>query len=272
MRASLSRPVIIENVPGANGSVGVGRVVRAAPDGYTLSIGSMSSHVLNGAVYRLSYDLLKDLEPVAPLVGEPTVIVGKKALPADDLGNLIAWLRTNPGKASAAIPGVGNMGHLAGILFQKLTNTTFQFVPYRGDAPAILDLVAGQIDISFDSPSGTLAHLRSGSIKAYAVTAKSRLAVAADIPTVDEAGLAGFYVSNWRGLWAPRNTQKTIITKLNAAVVDALADPTVRARFADLGQEIFPREQQTPEALGALQKAEVEKWWPIIKAAGIRGE
>jgi tripartite-type tricarboxylate transporter receptor subunit TctC len=272
MRASLSRPVIIENVPGANGSVGVGRVVRAAPDGYTLSIGSMSSHVLNGAVYRLSYDLLKDLEPVAPLVGEPTVIVGKKALPADDLGNLIAWLRANPGKASAATPGVGNMGHLAGILFQKLTNTTFQFVPYRGTAPAILDLVAGQVDITFDTLAGTLAQLRAGTIKAYAVATKSRLPIAPDIATVDEVGLPGFYVSNWRGLWAPRATPRAVIAKLNAAVVDALADPSVRARLADLGEEIFPREQQTPEALAALQRAEIEKWWPIIKAAGIKAE
>jgi tripartite-type tricarboxylate transporter receptor subunit TctC len=272
MRASLGRPIIIENVPGANGSVGVGRVVRAAPDGYTVSIGSMSSHVLNGAVYRLSYDLIKDLEPVAPLVGEPTVIVGRKGIPADDLGHLVAWLRANPGKASAAIQGVGNMGHLAGILFQKFTNTSFEFVPYRGTAPAILDLVAGQVDICFDGPSGTLEQLRAGTIKAYAVADKSRSPAAPDIPTTDEAGLPRFYLSNWRGLWAPRDTPRTVIAKLNSAVVDALAEPRVRARLIALGLEIFPREQQTPEGLRALQKAEIEKWWPIIKAANIKGE
>jgi tripartite-type tricarboxylate transporter receptor subunit TctC len=272
MRASLGQPVIIENVPGADGSVGVGRVVRAAPNGYTLSIGSNGSHVLNGAVYRLSYDLLKDLDPVSPLVGEPGIIVGKKAIPADDLDHLIAWLKANPGKASAGTPGVGNLGHLAGILFQQITNTGFQFVPYRGTAPAILDLVAGQVDIMFDTPSGTLAQLRSGNIKAYAVASKSRLSVAPDIPTVDEAGLAGFYISNWRGLWVPRGTPKTVIAKLNSAVADALAEPRVRSRLIDLGYEIFPREQQTPEALAALQKAEIEKWWPIIKAAGIKAE
>jgi tripartite-type tricarboxylate transporter receptor subunit TctC len=272
MRASLGRPIIIENVPGANGSVGVGRVVRAAPDGYTVSIGSMSSHVLNGAVYRLSYDLIKDLEPVAPLAGEPTVIVGRKGVPADDLGHLIAWLRANPGKASAAIQGVGNMGHLAGILFQKLTNTSFEFVPYRGTAPAILDLVAGQVDICFDSPSGSLEQLRAGTIKAYAVADKSRSPAAPGIPTADEAGLPGFHLSNWRGLWAPRDTPRTVIAKLNSAVADALAEPRVRARLIDLGLEIFPPEQQTPETLRALQKAEIEKWWPIIKAAGIKAE
>jgi tripartite-type tricarboxylate transporter receptor subunit TctC len=272
MRASLGQPVIIENVPGADGTVGVGRVVRAAPDGYTLSIGSISSHVLNGAVYRLSYELLKDLDPVSPLVDEPVIIVGKKAIPADDLDHLIAWLKANPGKASAGTAGVGSMGQLAGVLFQKMTNTSFQFVPYRGSAPAVLDLVAGQVDIMFDTPSGTLAQLRSGNIKAYAVTTKSRLSAAPDVPTANEATLAGFYVSNWRGLWAPRAVPRTVIAKLNAAVVGALADPSVRARLADLGEEIFPREQQTPEALAALQKAEIDKWWPIIKELGIKGE
>jgi tripartite-type tricarboxylate transporter receptor subunit TctC len=272
MRGALGRPVIIENVPVANGRVEVGRVVRAAPDGYTLSIGSMSSHVFNGAVYRLSYDLIKDLEPISPLVGEPTVIVGRKGVPADDLGHLIAWLRANPGKASVAIQGVGNTGHLAGILFQKLTNTSFEFVPYRGSAPAILDLVAGQVDICFDGQSSSLEQLRARTIKAYAIADKSRSPAAPDIPTADEAGLPGYHLSNWRGLWAPRGTTRTVIAKLNSAVADALAEPTVRARLIDLGQEIFPREQQTPEALRALQKAEIEKWWPIIKAAGIKAE
>jgi tripartite-type tricarboxylate transporter receptor subunit TctC len=200
------------------------------------------------------------------------LLIGKKAIPQGDLTGLIAWLKANPDRASAGIPGVGNIMHLAAILFQQLTGTRFQFVPYRGEAPAIQDLVAGLTDISFDSPSGAIQQLRAGNIRAYAVTAKSRLAIAPDVPTVDEAGLSAFYVSNWRGLWAPRGTPSDIIAQLNAAVGDALADGRVRASLTDLGYEIFPREQQTPEALGAFQKAEIEKWWPIIKAANIKAE
>jgi len=272
MRVSLGQPVLVENVAGANGSIGVGRAARAGGDGYTLSLGSISSHVMNGAIYRLSYDLVSDLEPVAPLINEPNIIVSKNAVPATSLGDLIAWLKANPDRALAATQGVGNMGHLAGILFQKATNTQFGFVPYRGSAPAIQDLVAGQVDIFFDSPVTTLPQIRAGAIRAYAVTAKDRLAAAPTVPTADEAGLAGFFLSNWRGLWAAKGTPKPVIKKLNAAVVDALAHPTVRARLADLAQEIFPRDQQTPDTLAALQKAEIEKWWPIIKAANIKGE
>jgi tripartite-type tricarboxylate transporter receptor subunit TctC len=272
MRASLGRPVIIENVAGANGSIGVGRVVRAAPDGYTLSLGSSGSHALNGAAYALSYDLLADLAPISPLTDEPGVMVAKKAMPANDLTGLIAWLKANPDRASAGIAGVGNIFHLAGILFQQLTGTRFQFVPYRGEAPFMQDLVAGLIDIALDSPSGALPQVRAGNIKAYAATAKSRLAAAPGIPTFDEAGLAGFYISNWRGLWAPKGTPSAVMAKLNAAVVDALADARVQARLADVGDEIFPREQQTPEALAALQKADIEKWWPFIKLIGIRAQ
>jgi tripartite-type tricarboxylate transporter receptor subunit TctC len=272
IRGSLSQPVIIENVPGATGSIGVGRVVRAAGDGYTLSIGTVSTHVLTGALYALPYDLLKDLTPVARLAIEPLVIVAKKSMPAKDLKELIAWLKANPDKASQGTAGVGNLAHVAGLLFQKETGTRFQFVPYRGSAPAVQDLVAGQIDIMIDAASNIVAQVGAGNVKAYAVAGKTRLAAAPEIPTVDEAGLPGFYSSIWFGLWAPARTPEDIITRLNAAVVDALADPTVRARIAALGQDIPPREQQTPEALGALHKAEIEKWWPIIKAANIRGE
>jgi tripartite-type tricarboxylate transporter receptor subunit TctC len=272
MRASLGQPIIIESVSGANGSIGVGRVARAAPDGYTLVIGLKDTHVLNGAVFALPYDVLKDFEPVSLISNAPTLIVAKNALPANDLNGFVAWLKANPGKASQGTQGVGSGGHVEGTIFQNITGTRFQFVPYRGAAPAVQDLVAGQIDLMFASTTNTLPQVRAGRIKAYAVMAKSRLSVAPDIPTVEEAGLSGLYSSNWQGLWAPRGTPKIIIAKLNAAVMDALADQTVRQRLADLGQEIFPRDQQTPEALGVLQKAEIDRWWPVIKAANIKAE
>jgi tripartite-type tricarboxylate transporter receptor subunit TctC len=269
-RMSLGQPIIIENVAGAAGSIGVGRAARAMPDGYTISLGQWGTHVLNGAIYALQYDLLKDFEPLSLLTSNPWLVVAKKAMQANDLNGLIAWLKANPDKASTGTGGSNT--HVTGVFFQNVTGTRFQFVPYRGSAPAMQDLMAGNIDMMFDNPITSLPQVRAGSVKAYAVTAKSRLAAAPDIPTVDEAGLPGFYISNWHALWVPKGTPKNVIAKLNAAVVDALADPTVRARLADLGQEIFPRDQQTPEALGALQKAEIEKWWPIIKAAGIKGE
>jgi tripartite-type tricarboxylate transporter receptor subunit TctC len=200
------------------------------------------------------------------------LITSRKGMAAKDLRELIAWIKANPGKASAGTGGGGSVAHVVGVLFEKETSTRFTFVPYRGLGPAMQDLVSGQIDIIFDTSANSLQHVRAGSIKAYAVTTKSRLAEASEIPTVDEAGLPGFYASNWRAIWAPRATPKHIITKLNDAAMDALADPVVRQRLAHLGQEIFPREQQTPEALGALHKAEVKKWWPLIKAAGIKAE
>ena len=272
MRSSLGQPVIIENVAGANGSTGVGRVARAPPDGYTLVIGIWNTHVANGALYTLPYNVLDDFEPISLIATQPYLIVAKKTLPANDLQGLIAWLKANSHKASQGHAGVGGGSHVAGALFQAQTGTHFQFVPYRGGGPALQDLLAGQIDIMIDPPANSLEQVRSGNIKAYAVTAKTRLASAPDIPTVDEAGLPGFYMSLWQALFAPKGTPKDIIVKLNAASMEALADSTVRSRLDDLGQEIYPRDQQTPKALRIFQKAEIDKWWPIIKAAGIKAE
>jgi tripartite-type tricarboxylate transporter receptor subunit TctC len=272
MRVSLGQPVILENVTGAAGSIAAGRVARAAGDGYTLVIGVWGTHVLNGAIYPLSYDLLKDFEPISLVASNPMVIVAKKAMPANDMAELIAWLKANPDKASAGTTGTGGASHVAAILFQKETGTRFQFVPYRGLAPAMQDLVAGQIDMMIDNPATSLPQVRAGTIKAYATTAKARLAAAPDIPTADEAGLPGFTVSQWTALWAPKGTPKDIIAKLNEAVVESLADKNVLARLADLGQSTPPRDQQTPESLDAYQRAEIEKWWPIIKAANIKAE
>jgi len=272
LRISLGQPIIIENIAGAGGSIGVGRVARAAPDGYTIVIGIWSTHVVNGAVYTLQYDVLNDFEPIALQTSNAQVIVSKKSLPADDLRGLIAWLKANPQKATSGTAGAGSPQHVFGTFFQSVTGTRFQFAPYRSGAQAMLDLLAGQIDIMIDSQTNSLPQVRDGKIKAFAVTSKSRSAAAPDIPTVDEAGLPGFHFSVWNATWAPKGTPKNVVGKLNAAVMDALADPTVRARLTDLGQEIFPREQQTPEALYAFQKAEIEKWWPIIKAAGIKVE
>jgi tripartite-type tricarboxylate transporter receptor subunit TctC len=272
MRASLGKPLTIENVAGAGGSIGVGRVARALPDGYTIALGILSTHVVNAAIYTLNYDVVKDFEPIALLANTPVLILAKNAVPADDLSALIAWLKDNPDKALFGTAGVGSPPHIAGVLFQQITRTRFQFVHYRGAAPMLQDLVAGQLDIDIDSPVTALQHVRAGSIKALAFTARSRLASAPDIPTVDEAGLPGFYFAPWVAFFAPKGTPKPIIDKLNAATVEALATPEVRTRFADFGLVLFPREEQTPEALATVQKADIEKWWPIIKAAGIKAE
>jgi tripartite-type tricarboxylate transporter receptor subunit TctC len=270
MRVTLGQPVLIENVTGAGGSIGVGRVVRAAPDGYTIGIGNWSTHVINGAIYPLAYGLLSDLEPIALLPSSPQLIVANNAMPAKDLGALITWLKTN--KASAGTAGAGSASHVGGLYFQSFTGTHLSFVPYRGTGPALQDLIAGQIDLMFDQSSNSLPHVREGKIKAYAVTSKSRLASAPDIPTVDEAGLAGFYISVWHGLWAPKGTSKDVVATLATAVGDALVHPTIAKRLGSLGQEIAGQSPQPQQALAKLQKAEIEKWWPIIKASNVRGE
>jgi len=272
MRAILGQPVIIENVAGAAGSLGVARAVRSAADGYTLSIGTSTTHMLTGALYALQFDLLKDLEPVIQIGSEPLLIVGRKSLPADDLKGLIAYLKANPDKASVGIAGVGATGHLTGISFQKETGTRFQFVPYRGNAPAMQDLLAEQIDFMIEPSSNFKSLVGAGSVKPYAITGRTRLPSSPDIPTADEAGVPGFFASLWYGLWVPKDTPKDIIAKLNATMVQVLADPSVQKRFDELGIQITPLARQSPEALRGFQKAEAERWWPIIKASNLRAE
>jgi tripartite-type tricarboxylate transporter receptor subunit TctC len=272
LQEQLGQRVIVDNQTGASGSIGTGRCAHAAPDGYTICFGGVGTHVLNAAILALPYDVLKDFEPVSLIATAQLLIVARQAMAANDLKELIAWLKANPGKASQGTGGPGSLTHVAGISLQAATGTRFGSVPYRGAGAAINDLVAGHIDIMIDLAPNSLPHVRAGTVKAYAVMAPTRLAAAPEIPTVDEAGLPGFYMSAWQALWAPKGTPATVIARLNAAIVEALADPAVRARLADLGQETFPQLQQTPAALGALQKAEIAKWWPIIKAASIKAE
>jgi len=272
MRGPLGQTIVVENTTGAGGTIGVGRVARAAPDGYAISIGHWGTHVVNGAIYTLQYDVLNGFEPVAMIATNPQIIVAKKAIPAKDLKDLIAWLKANAATATQGTAGHGTASHISGIYLQNITGTRFQFVPYRGAGPAMQDLVAGQIDLMIDQAANSLPQVRAGTIKAYAITDKTRLAAAPEIPTVDEAGVPGLHISIWHALWLPKGTPPDIVAKLNAAVVETLADAGVRQRLAELGQEIPAREQQSPQALLAYHKAEIEKWWPVIKAANIKGE
>jgi tripartite-type tricarboxylate transporter receptor subunit TctC len=272
IRASLGQPVIVENTTGAGGTIGVGRLARAAPDGYTIGIGQWGTNMANGAIYTLQYDLLKDFEPIALIATQPFLIVTRKTMPASDLKELVAWLKANPDKATQGNSGIGTPSHVAGVFLQIAVGAKWQLVPYRSAGLSMQDLVAGNIDLTLDTPAVSMSQVRAGNIKAYAVTSKSRIAVAPDIPTTDEAGLPGFYFSFWHALWAPKGTPKDIIARLNAAAVSTLADPGLRAKLIDLAQEIFPPEQQTPEALLAYHQAEIEKWWPIIKAADIKAQ
>ena len=272
MSKALGQSVIIENVSGAGGTIGVTRLFRAAPDGYTLVVGQWTSHVGAGAMYPVPFDYLNDFEPVSMLSIAPLWIIGRSNLPAKDLRELIAWLKANPDKASAATTGLGSGIHMCLVYFQNMTGTKFPLAPYRGAAPLMQDMLAGQIDLSCPEAGQTLPQYRAGSIKAYAVLTQKRWFAAPDVPTIDEAGVPGLHFPFWHAIWAPKGTPKDVIAKLNAAVVETLADPGVRQRFNELGHEIAPREQQSPAALAAYHKAEIEKWWPIIKAANIKLE
>ena len=272
MRPTLGQPVVVENITGAGGTIGVGRAARAAPDGYTINLGQWGTNMANGAIYPLQYDVIGDFEPVALIASQPFLIDSRKNLPADDLKGLIAWIKANPDRVSEGNSGIGTPSHVAGILLQNTLGLRWQMVPYRSAGLSMQDLIAGQIDILLDTPAVSLPQVQAGTIKAYAVTAKSRVPVAPDIPTVDEAGLSGFYFSFWHAIWVPKGTPKPIIAKLNEAVVNALADANVRKRLTDIAQDIYPRDQLTPEALAAFHRSEAEKWWPIIKAAGIKAE
>jgi tripartite-type tricarboxylate transporter receptor subunit TctC len=272
MKNSLGQSVIIENLTGAAGTIGSTHVARSPPDGYTLILGHWQTHVVNGATYTLPFDVVDDFAPIALIADCPMWLVGRSGLAARNLPELIAWLRKNPGKATVGIGGVGGGADVVGTYFQKSTGTQFQFVPYRGAAPMMQDLLAGHIDLTFTQVASALAQQRSGQVKAYAVMAKARWAEASDTPTSDEGGVPGLYASFWHGLWAPKVTPPNVIAKLDNAVIESLADPAVHQRFIDLGQEPWPRDKQTPEGLAAQQKAEIGKWWPIIKAAGIRAE
>jgi tripartite-type tricarboxylate transporter receptor subunit TctC len=268
----LGQSIIIENVGGASGTIGTGRLVRAEADGYTIGIGGLNHYVVNASVYPLTYDLLKDFEPISMLATGPQIIITRNTVPAKNLTELIAWLKANPDNVTFGTGGLASPPHISGLSLQPVTGNKFQFVPFRGAAPALLAIVSGHVDMTFDQASGALSTVQSGNVRAYAVTAKKRLASAPNIPTVDEAGLPGFYVSVWQGVWAPKGTPKDVIAKLNAAIAGALADPAVQKKLSEIGQELPAPEQITPEGFGAYHRAEMEKWTPIIKAANIKPE
>jgi tripartite-type tricarboxylate transporter receptor subunit TctC len=272
MKATLGEPVLIENVTGAGGSLGVGRTVRSPPDGYTIGFGHLGTNVANGVIYKLGYDLVTDLEPVVLLPSNPMIIVSKNAVPAKSLGELLAWLKARPTPATAGTAGAGSGSHIAALYFENVTGIKLQYVPYRGTGPAMTDLVAGQIDLIVDQTSNSISQVRAGTIRAYAVTDSKRVESAPDIPTTDEAGLAGFHMTLWSGLWVPKNTPKDIVAKLNVAAVDALNDPAVRKQLENLGLQMPPKDRLSPEALGNWQKAEIAKWWPMLKAANVKVE
>ncbi len=272
LQTSLGQPIVIENVGGAGGTIGVTRVARADPDGYTLLIGQWSTQVVNPITYDLAVDVVNDFAPVALLADTPQIIIARKDFPASNVRELIEWLKANPDKAQAGTVGAAGGAQVAGMYFQQVTGTRFGFVPYRGGAPAMQDLMAGRVDFMFDQAANAMTQLRAGTIKAYAVMTKERWHLTPDIPTIDESGVPGLHISYWHALFAPKATPQDIIMKVNAAVVSALGDAAVRERFATLGQDIWPKDQQTPQALAAVYKADTEKWWPIIRAEGLHAE
>jgi tripartite-type tricarboxylate transporter receptor subunit TctC len=272
LRQQLGQAVIIENVGGAGGSIGTGRVARAVPDGYTLILGHVQTHVMNAATQTLPFDVVKDFEPIALIADTPQWIAARSSFAPNDIAEWIAWLKANPGKGTVGSVGVGGPTDVAAVFFQKQTGTAFQLIPYRGGAPLLQDLLGGQIEVTFGQAANYLNAVRAGQLKPYAVLSNQRWWAAPNVPTMDESGVPGLYSSFWHGLWAPKGTPPDVLAKLNKAVVEALADPTVKQRMRDIGQELWPREQQTPQALAAYQAKEIDKWWPVIKAANIKSE
>lgn len=272
MGRGLGQTVVVDNTTGAAGSIGVGRVAHAAADGYTVSIGHWSTHVVNGAIYKLNYDLLKDLDPVAQIASNPQLIVSNIGVPAKDLKELTAWVKANQEKISVGTAGIGAASHIGGIYYQNFIGANLTYIPYRGTGPALQDLIAGQVQLMFDQASNSLPMVRAGKVRGYAVTQKTRLGSAQEIPTVDEAGVPGLYMAVWHGLWVPHGTPKEATAKLTAAAREALADPAVSKKLFEMGQDIPEKERQTPEGLAAFQKAEIDKWWPLIRNAGIKVE
>jgi len=272
MGRTLGQPVIVENVTGAGGSIAVNKVAHATPDGYMLGIGHIGTHVIVEAIQPVQFDVLKDLDPVGMICSNPQLLIAKMSTPSKNLKEFMEYVKANENKVTAGTGGAGTPAHLSAVYFQQKTGANFQIVHYRGAAPATQDVIAGHIDMNFDQAANSIPQYKGGKVKAFAVTGPKRLAAAPDVPTVDEAGLPGFYMSVWHGVWAPHGTPPAAIARLNAAMVEALADPAVRKRLEDLGQDITPTEQQTPAALGAHHKAEIEKWWPLIKTAGIKSE
>jgi tripartite-type tricarboxylate transporter receptor subunit TctC len=272
LQPSLGQPVIVENVPGAAGSLGTERVAFGRPDGYTLGLANTVTHVLNGAIYPLKYDVVKDFEPISLLVNEPAMIVVRHDLSVGNLQELITWLQANPDKGLSGTGGAGTVSDIVAILFQQRTGTNFRRIPYRGLGPAIQALLAGEVDLVMSLLANALPQVRAGTIKALAVTSNRPLVGAPDIPTVDAAGLEGFYQSNWHALFAPRETPKDVVASVNRAVISALADQEVRKRLIDMGQDFFADERLTPAALSSFQQTEIEERWPIVKAAGVKVE
>ena len=269
LKAPLGQTVVVENISGASGTIGSGRVARAEPDGYTLLLGQWSSNVGAGALYTLPYHVLNDFEPIAMVTTSALWIMGRNGLPHKDLKELIGWLKANPGKATVGTVGAGSAAHVCMVYLEQATGTKVQYVPYRGAAPVMQDLVAEQVDLTCLEAGQALGNYRGGKFKVYAIMGQSRFGPAPEVPTVDEAGTPGLHFPFWHALWAPKGTPKPVTAKLNAAIVEALANATVQKRFSDLGMEIPPRQQQTPEGLRTMHQAELDKWWPMIKAAGI---
>jgi tripartite-type tricarboxylate transporter receptor subunit TctC len=272
MGEALGQTIVVENTGGAGGTIGEGRISRATPDGYTIGIGQWGTNVATGAIYKLPYDLMKDFEPIGLIATQPFFIVARKTMPANNLKELIAYLRANGDKINEGNSGVGSPSHVSGILFQKAVGVPLTMVPYRGAGDSTAALLAGQIDVMLNTPAISVAQMKAGQIKVFAVTSKNRIAMAPDVPTTDEAGLPGFYFTFWHAIWAPKGTPKEIVAKLNGALRTALANPSTRKKLIDLAQEIFPPEEQSPEALRKFQQAEIDKWWPIIKEAGIKAQ